>query len=263
MNDSVLKVRYERLVSQWRAFPRDERHKRMEALIVPATYNSTRIENDEITLRDTAEVLKDGSVVNFTGKLRALYEIDNHGRAWREATGLVERGPEALTIGSVLGLQATLTEHTYDADRWAHGERPGTYKVRDYGVGIDAAVGLPPEECPGAMEELLEEVSPYLKSSGLEANKALTIATYLHARMVEIHPFADGNGRCARLVENMALGFMGCPPIVQRQEDRMAYYGALDSFHSEGNLQPLVQFNRVETILTWRDGFEKAPKGAD
>lgn len=191
MSDSELAVRYAELVSRWRALPEAERRERVKALIVPATYNSTRIENDEITLRDTAEILRDGSVVNFTGKLSALYEIDNHGRAWLEAMDLVERGPEALTTEAVLWLQATLTEHTYDAERWERGERPGTYKVHDYGVDIDAAVGYPPEECPPAMEDLLGEV--------------------------------------------------------------VAYYGALDAFHSEGELLPLVDFNRVEAILMWFD----------
>lgn len=77
------------------------------------------------------------------------------------------------------------------------------------------------------------------------------MASYLHGTLVGIHPFADGNGRCARLVQNLALLLMGCPPIVQRHEDRIAYFGALDALHVTGDIVPLVDLDEAEAALTW------------
>jgi Fic family protein len=48
-----------------------------------------------------------------------------------------------------------------------------------------------------------------------------------HRRLVEIHPFNDGNGRTARLLMNLILIKGGFPPIAVRPEDRLAYLQAL------------------------------------
>jgi Fic family protein len=48
-----------------------------------------------------------------------------------------------------------------------------------------------------------------------------------HRRLVNIHPFNDGNGRTARLLMNLVLIRGGYPPIAIRPEDRPAYVQAL------------------------------------
>lgn len=48
-----------------------------------------------------------------------------------------------------------------------------------------------------------------------------------HRRLVNIHPFNDGNGRTARLLMNLILLRAGYPPIAVRPEDRLTYIQAL------------------------------------
>lgn len=50
---------------------------------------------------------------------------------------------------------------------------------------------------------------------------------------------------------NMVLMAMMAPPVVIREEDRMSYYGALDAFHDEGDLQPFMTFLMSECLMTW------------
>lgn len=252
MSEDTVETLYEGICARWGELEEPVRRGLLDALMVPVTYNSTKIENDRIDIHDTRAVLGDGSVVNYTGELRDLYEIDNHGRAWTAVCDCAMGSFEGLSRESLLRLHFTVTEHTYDAERWGQGERPGTFKVHDYGVGLDEEVGLPPEECPAAVDGLLEEVNGYL-GRGLDQRRSLVCATYLHAKLIDIHPFADGNGRTARLVQNLYLIALGHPPIAQRAEDKMAYLGALDQFHEGGDLEGLLAFNRVETCLTWKD----------
>jgi Fic family protein len=47
-----------------------------------------------------------------------------------------------------------------------------------------------------------------------------------HRRLVDMHPFDDGNGRTARLLMNLILIRGGYPPVAVRPEDRPAYVGA-------------------------------------
>ncbi len=48
-----------------------------------------------------------------------------------------------------------------------------------------------------------------------------------HRRLVDIHPFNDGNGRTARLLMNLVLIRGGYPPVTVRPEDRLVYIRAL------------------------------------
>ena len=40
-------------------------------------YNSNVIENPQTTIHDTREIFENGKVINYTGDLRTLFEIEN------------------------------------------------------------------------------------------------------------------------------------------------------------------------------------------
>lgn len=60
-----------------------------------------------------------------------------------------------------------------------------------------------------------------------------------HFKLVDIHPFVDGNGRTARLLMNLILMKYGYPIAIFEceAEKRKAYYSALQSGH-RGELLP-------------------------
>lgn len=241
---------YSETVAWWRAL--DDATKRLhleKSFPLAFSYNSGKIENDEITYHDTKEIFEHGRVVGFTGDPRTIFEIANLKAAWREALAL--SAPQApIEVADLLRLHAILTVGTYDETRWAKGERPGTFKLGDYVVADN--VGYAPAEVEGAVRELFDEVNGGLSpASQTSARNSLIVSCYAHAKLVEIHPFADGNGRCARLLQNICLIKAGCPPLIVHEQNRMAYYGALDSFHSEGDLDGFIDFCMVESIDTW------------
>jgi Fic family protein len=63
-----------------------------------------------------------------------------------------------------------------------------------------------------------------------------------HRRLVDIHPFNDGNGRTARLLMNLILIRAGYPPVAVRPEDRPAYIHALQEAQGGGGV---ARFNRL------------------
>lgn len=54
------------------------------------------------------------------------------------------------------------------------------------------------------MTKLFDDIE-LLLSTELTINQVFYFASMLHLIMVQIHPFADGNGRCSRLIEKWFL----------------------------------------------------------
>lgn len=82
-------------------------------------------------------------------------------------------------------------------------------KYRDQMVYVYSRAGmeyaaLEPEFVPDAMAELFAGVRA-LKQSSLSISKVFYHAALLHLVFVHIHPFMDGNGRAARLLEKWFL----------------------------------------------------------
>jgi len=48
-------------------------------------------------------------------------------------------------------------------------------------------------------------------------------ATEAHLRLVMIHPYEDGNGRSARLIQNLCLEQRGYPPALMHREEKKTY----------------------------------------
>lgn len=79
-------------------------------------------------------------------------------------------------------------------------EKAGKY--RDHQVFITGTEYIPPK--PEDVPELMTEMIAELKAKENVLHPVL-LAAYAHKRLVDIHPFTDGNGRCARLLMNLIL----------------------------------------------------------
>ncbi|KAL3120863.1 hypothetical protein niasHT_008155 [Heterodera trifolii] len=55
----------------------------------------------------------------------------------------------------------------------------------------------------------------------------LQLVAEMHYRLVYIHPFRNGNGRCARLLANFVLARKEWRPIILKELMRMTYYDTI------------------------------------
>ncbi|MGQ0797665.1 MAG: Fic family protein, partial [Methanobacteriota archaeon] len=60
------------------------------------------------------------------------------------------------------------------------------------------------------------------------------LAALVHLKFVTVHPFADGNGRVARLLMNFVLHERGYPMLNIPYEGRARYYAALERAQTKG-----------------------------
>ena len=246
---------YNKAVALWQSRKISNDAELAEALnshSITFAYHSGKIENDKITYHDVREIFEHDGVTSYTGDLRTLFEIRNA----KEANELFlvsfnERRP--IDKGLVKEFQFRLTRNTYDTRRCQLGERPGEYKLHDYVTGKEE-IGVAPEDVAEEIEELLAEIQD------ISDNTVLTTAAYFHAKFENIHPFADGNGRTGRLLMNYLLVLHNHPPIVIHEEDRRAYFEALEAWDSTQELMPLINFLKEQTAKTWQKQIERAEK---
>eukprot|EP01001_Neometanema_parovale_P007635 NODE_3933_length_1139_cov_96.390748_g3742_i0.p1 GENE.NODE_3933_length_1139_cov_96.390748_g3742_i0~~NODE_3933_length_1139_cov_96.390748_g3742_i0.p1 ORF type:complete len:254 (+),score=21.24 NODE_3933_length_1139_cov_96.390748_g3742_i0:242-1003(+) len=115
--------------------------------------------------------------------------------------------------------------------------RPGEW--RDACVKVDNSSWCPPQhhELPALLEVCVKALGSQLPirmrddESGLPVDpaSALGFAFDVHIVLTFLHPFADGNGRIARLVMNLLLLEFGFLPIILTPKHRIFYVTSLDA----------------------------------
>ena len=192
---------------------------------VEMTYNSNAIEGNRLSLKETFLVLEKGMTIG--GKsVKEHLEAVNH----KEAISFLEKLANKKTKikeADILQLHSIIMSKIDP-------QNAGFY--RQVQVYISQSRHRPPsfKEVPKLMKRVLSELN-----SKEEGRKAVESAAKLHHLFVWIHPFADGNGRVARLLTNLRLMRATFPPIVLQKKIRMTYYRALET-GDNGDLRPLA-----------------------
>lgn len=172
---------WKRRLDDLRPLPPEVAHNLRAALVVNWTYHSNAIEGNTLTLLETKVVLEG---ITIGGKLRREhFEAINH----RDAIHYMEDGghnEEPLSEWQLRNLHRLVLKEIDNA-------HAGVYRRTN--VVIAGARHTPPDalQVPEQRQALLDwyaqaQLHPVLR------------AVQLHADVVKIHPFTDGNGRTAR-----------------------------------------------------------------
>ncbi len=197
-------------------------------LNVEWTYNSNAIEGSTITLRETMLILKEG--LTISGKsMREHLEVTNHKNAIDYLGELLTK-VEPITQADVKKIHGLILEGI-------NNKYAGRYRdVEIYVTGSDHDFPK-----PALVEGLMLEFFQWLveRQENLDLHP-VRLAAQAHFKLVDIHPFIDGNGRTSRLLMNLILMKYGYPIAIFECETpkRKAYYAALRAGH-KGSLLPL------------------------
>lgn len=91
------------------------------------------------------------------------------------------------------------------------------------------------------LPDLMEAYAAWLNSDEAQNMHPVRYAALAHYKLVDIHPFVDGNGRTSRLIMNLILLRSGYPPIMILKEQRNNYYHTLN-IANVGDVRPFVRF---------------------
>jgi Fic family protein len=176
------------------------------------TYTSNAIEGNTLTQIETALVIEHGVTIGGRKLKDHLEAIDHYDaiRYVREIAGHTQ----PLIESDVRNLHALVM-------RRSEPDIAGSYATSSRYVNTDRGRHAFPS--PSELPALMGDFAAWLRTAPATPETAFSA----HRRLVEIHPFNDGNGRTARLLMNLILIRGGFPPIAVRPEDRLAYLQAL------------------------------------
>ena len=204
------------------------------------TYNSNAIEGNTLSLIETKVVMEDGLTIGGK-RLQEHFEVINHS----EAISYIE---DQVTQTSEFD-ERTLKIIHHLILKNIDDENAGRY--RSINVRISGSQHEPPHflQVPNDMQELFAWYNQQK-----DRLHPVELAALFHFKFVYIHPFADGNGRTARLLMNLILMSHGYPPAIVKAENsqRLTYYEVLETASVQGNTQPFIDLITlcVEESLT-------------
>ena len=192
--------------------------------LVKYTYNTNAIEGNHLTLRQTALVLND-RIAPEGARTDDVLEALNGADAWNFIRSYKGR----LNKKFVCKIQYEITKNTSCRIQGAY---------RDNEVRISGSEHIPPK--PNKVPELLEELFKEFYNQK-KTMHPIELATFLHNRFVNIHPFTDGNGRTSRLLMNWMLIRNRFPPAIIMVSNREQYYNVIEAA-DKGNQKPFAIF---------------------
>ncbi len=200
------------------------------------TYTSNAIEGNTLSPVETTLVIEQG--VTISGKpLKDHLEALDHYDAIRYVRELAHE-MRPLMESDVRNLHRLVVQRSRPdiAGRYA-----------DLARYVRTETGRYEFPSPAEIPALMGDFAHWLTSAPDTAESAFMA----HQRLVDIHPFNDGNGRTARLLMNLILICGGYPPVAVRPEDRPAYIRALQQAqagHGSESLNDLL-YERLDATL--------------
>ena len=95
----------------------------------------------------------------------------------------------------------------------------------------------------------------------LQFSNPIEKAAFTHCQFVKIHPFADGNGRTARLIMNLSLLNDDFPLVDINVKNREAYMQAVESYVCANDLKPFQEFLAQTLSLQIKDFLAQCSEG--
>ncbi len=200
------------------------------------TWSSNAIEGNTLTMLETELVIEKGVTVGGKPLRDHLEALDHY-----EAVGFIR---ELAAGGTPIGEFVVRAIHDLVVRR-SKPEIAGRYADQPRLVRTETGRHVFP--MPMEVPALMGAFGGWLQSTIVGPDSAFEA----HRRLVDIHPFNDGNGRTARLLMNLLLIRSGYPPVAVRPEDRLDYVRALAAAQAGDGTEAYgrLMFGRLDATL--------------
>jgi len=177
--------------------------------LVEFAFNTTSIEGNTITLKETQKLLID-YLTPKNRTLREIYDLQNTEKVFFELLNNLNREVDHELICSI---HNNLLENI--------DTRKG-YRIIDVKV---LRMGFKSTPAPYVLVDMKLLIRWYNENK--DKLHPLVLATVFHHKFEKIHPFMDGNGRTGRMLINYILMSKSHPPLIFQKKKRLEYLDEL------------------------------------
>ena len=136
------------------------------------------------------------------------------------------------SVELLCGLSALVMKNTgseYNTMLGNFSAAKGELRLLNVSAGIGGRSYLPYQKVPSSLQEFCQWLNKERKSLNISDIEAIYDLSFeAHYRLVNIHPWADGNGRMSRLVMNMIQYEYAVVPSIVKKEKRKQYISSLE-----------------------------------
>jgi len=162
-------------------------------------FSTAAIEGNPLQQREVSEIIESVSDENFLEIKKR--EIHNLKRAYDKISSIKAGAKFTLSESFIKEIHKTVTyKLNYDSCI------PGSYRNHIVKVGDKQHGGInTPPKCLKDIQNLMGEYIKWFNSDVIQELSPIIRSAIAHYYLALIHPFADGNGRTARLIESAIL----------------------------------------------------------
>ena len=227
------------LIEQYRKLGIDKQIDYDKFYLYSIITHSTAIEGSTITEIENQLLFDQG--ISAAGKtiVEQMMNLDLK-NAYEKSIQLATSHIE-ITVDLLKELSATLMKNTGSEYKTALGDfssAKGELRLLNVTAGIGGSSYMSYTKVPDKLKAFCVELNTLRKSANPSDVAALYDMSFdAHYNLVTIHPWADGNGRMARLLMNHLQFEFGLIPTKVRKEDKEGYIKALIETRESGDLQ--------------------------
>ena len=268
----------EQLVTRYRDLGIDSQIDYDKFYLYSLITHSTAIEGSTITELENQIMFDHG--VSLKGKSIEEQSMNLELKVAYEKAIELAKLHKPITINMLISLSALVMKNTgkeYNTALGNFSSARGELRLLNVTAGVGGRSYMNYSKVPAKLAEFCERLnSERAKSSTMSVDELYQLTFDAHYNLVTIHPWADGNGRMARLVMNMLQFEFGLIPTKILKEDKEEYIKALVSTREDDNLDifrgfmtSMMEQNLQNEIATYLDSIgieesrEKPTKSRD
>ena len=261
----------EQLVTRYRELGIDNQIDYDKFYLYSLITHSTAIEGSTITELENQIMFDHG--VSLKGKSIEEQSMNLDLKVAYEKAIEQAKQHKPITIDLLISLSALVMRNTgkeYNTALGNFSSARGELRLLNVTAGVGGRSYMNYSKVPAKLADFCEKLnSERAQASTMSVDELYLMSFDAHYNLVTIHPWADGNGRMARLVMNMLQFEFGLIPTKILKEDKEEYIKALVATREDDNLDifrgfmtSMMEQNLQNEITTYLDsiGVEESMK---
>ncbi len=273
---NVMANKLEQLVTRYRELGIDNQIDYDKFYLYSLITHSTAIEGSTITELENQIMFDHG--VSLKGKSIVEQSMNLDLKVAYEKAIELAKQHKPITTDMLISLSALVMKNTgkeYNTALGNFSSARGELRLLNVTAGVGGRSYMNYSKVPAKLAEFCNQLNAErVKSATMTVDELYQISFDAHYNLVTIHPWADGNGRMARLVMNMLQFEFGLIPTKILKEDKEEYIKALVATREDDNLDifrgfmtSMMEQNLQNEIATYLESIgneesrEETPKG--